>query len=239
MPRKAPAARVPLEVADAGADLDESEAGSTAGSDHAGSGVELEGADVASTADAGVAAAVWADDDGSDADSEQGAAEVAGDGQGGALLAAAADYLALEQPVVNSNEPVMAQAMAQAPAMAQTMAQAPALAYRDPAQLILSSWLNKEPTLMWVDAGMPSPQSKWRRISRGLRDCLTCRLCRSRNRPEHLRLRPPVPGCGYRAQPCGDEVGRSVLGTEVRLHPCCSSGLGQDANQGGARGRRH
>ena len=29
----------------------------------------------------------------------------------------------------------------------------------------------------------------------------------------------PGPGCGYRAQPCGYEGGRSVLGTEVCLHP--------------------
>ena len=142
MPRRAPSDRVPLEEAD------ESEAGSTAGSDHAGSDVELEGADVAEAEGAGAAVAVWADEDGSDADSEQGAAEeeVADIGQVGALLAAAADYLALEQPVVNINAPAMAQAMAQAPIdIDQAMrggvpqapaAQAPAVVYRAPAQLM-------------------------------------------------------------------------------------------------------
>ena len=73
MPRRAPAVREPFEVADEVADLDESEAGST-GLDQTGSGVDLEGADVAAAAVAGFAAAAWADDDGSDADSEQGAA---------------------------------------------------------------------------------------------------------------------------------------------------------------------
>jgi len=122
MPRRS--ARVAEDTAagaDAGAELEESEAVSTAGSDHAGSEVVLEGAGV-------VAAAAVSDEEGSEANSEQGAAEfeAAGDGQGWALLAAAAAYLALEQPAVNINEPVMAQALAQAPA----------LAYQVPSQLM-------------------------------------------------------------------------------------------------------
>ena len=140
MPRKTPAARAPLGEGSA--------AGSTAGSDHAGSDVELDGADIAAAAGSGAAVAVWADEGVSDAESEQGAAEeeVADIGQGGALLAAAADYLALAQPVVNINEPVMAEALRAPGDVAEAMRggiyQAPpppgppAVVYRAPAQLM-------------------------------------------------------------------------------------------------------